>query len=115
MKSSHQTQQYRLEDSFLKYFSEQTDHFEGQIQGFQSDVGIVAANPHLEGRLAGIEVDGKLYMEKGAAEEALLLSCNTVLQRKVRRTFFAVWLTSPFGLPFLTGSWWSCRMWQMEH
>lgn len=82
LKSSHQTQQYRMEDNLLTYYPEQKERYQGFMTGFQADMGIAAAHPHPKDGFAGMEVDGKRYTEREAAGEALLTACKIVMQRK---------------------------------
>ena len=53
MKASHQSQQYKLEDSLLKKFPEDIEKSRGFISGLEADMKTLAAHPHPEDGFAG--------------------------------------------------------------
>ena len=72
MKASHQSQQYRLEDSLLKQFPEEIEKHKGFIAGFEADMQTLAAHPHPTDGFAGMEVKGDILTDKDNAGAALL-------------------------------------------
>ena len=46
MKAAHQSKQYELEDSLMKYFPEQIRQYQGYIKGLEADMKTLAEHPH---------------------------------------------------------------------
>ena len=72
MKASHQSQQYKLEDSILKRFPEDIEKSKGFISGLEADMKTLAAHPHLEDGFAGMTVKNDSLTDKDNAGAALL-------------------------------------------
>ena len=72
MKSSHQSQQYRLEDNLLRYFPEQIEQNKGFIAGFEADMKTLAEHPHPADGFAGMTVRGDVLTDKENAGAALV-------------------------------------------
>lgn len=58
LKANHQSQQFRLEDNLLKYFSEKIERNKGFIKGLEMDIATLEAHPHPE---AGVQRPMPLY------------------------------------------------------
>ena len=72
MKASHQSQQYKLEDSILKRFPEDIEKSKGFISGLEADMKTLAAHPHPEDGFAGMTVKNDSLTDKDNAGAALL-------------------------------------------
>ena len=72
MKASHQSQQYKLEDSILKRFPEEIEKSRGFISGLEADMKTLAAHPHPEDGFAGMTVKNDNLTDKDNAGAALL-------------------------------------------
>ena len=72
MKASHQSQQYKLEDSLLKKFPEEIEKSMGFISGLEADMKTLAAHPHPEDGFAGMTVKNDNLTDKDNAGAALL-------------------------------------------
>ena len=72
MKASHQSQQYKLEDSLLKKFPEEIEKSKGFISGLEADMKTLATHPHLEDGFAGMTVKNDNLTDKDNAGAALL-------------------------------------------
>ncbi len=72
MKASHQSQQYKLEDSLLKKFPEDIEKSKGFISGLEADMKTLAAHPHPEDGFAGMTVKNDSLTDKDNAGAALL-------------------------------------------
>ena len=72
MKASHQSQQYKLEDSLLKKFPEEIEKSKGFISGLEADMKTLAAHPHPEDGFAGMTVKNDNLTDKDNAGAALL-------------------------------------------
>lgn len=72
MKASHQSQQYKLEDSLLKKFPEDIEKSKGFISGLEADMRTLAAHPHPEDGFAGMTVKNDNLTDKDNAGAALL-------------------------------------------
>ena len=72
MKSSHQSQQYRLEDNLLKRFPEQIEKNKGYIKGFEQDMKTLAEHPHPKDGFAGMTVRNDFLTDKENAGAALV-------------------------------------------
>ena len=72
MKASHQSQQYKLEDSLLKKFPEDIEKSRGFISGLEADMRTLAAHSHPEDGFAGMTVKNDNLTDKDNAGAALL-------------------------------------------
>ena len=72
MKASHQSQQYKLEDSLLKKFPEEIEKSKGFISGLEADMKTLAAHLHPEDGFAGMTVKNDNLTDKDNAGAALL-------------------------------------------
>ena len=72
MKASHQSQQYKLEDSLLKKFPEDIEKSRGFISGLEADMKTLAAHSHPEDGFAGMTVKNDNLTDKDSAGAALL-------------------------------------------
>ncbi len=71
MKADYQSKKFRLEDA-AKYLPAQVGQAEAMIAGIQTDMDTLAAHPHPEDGFAGMKVNGRSYLERGKAGEALM-------------------------------------------
>ena len=79
LKSSHQSNQYRLEDNLLKYFPENIERNKGYIRGFEQDMATLATNmPPKEDIFVSMEILGVKYLDKEKAGAAILEACKAV-------------------------------------
>ena len=78
LKANHQSQQYRLEDSLLKYFPEQIEQNKGFITGLNQDMETLAAHQPPEGEFAGMMIRGDTLTDKDNAGAAILEACKEV-------------------------------------
>ena len=76
LKANHQSQQYRLEDSLLKYFPEQIEQNKGFITGLKQDMETLAAHQPPEGEIAGMVIRGDTLTDKDNAGAAILEACK---------------------------------------
>ena len=72
MKASHQSQQYKLEDSLLKKFPEDIEKSRGFISSLEADMKTLAAHSHPEDGFAGMTVKNDNLTDKDNAGAALL-------------------------------------------
>ena len=72
MKASHQSQQYKLEDSLLKKFPEDIEKSRGFISGLEADMKTLAAHSHPEDGFASMTVKNDNLTDKDNAGAALL-------------------------------------------
>ena len=72
MKASHQSQQYKLEDSLLKKFPEDIEKSRGFISGLEAVMKTLAAHSHPEDGFAGMTVKNDNLTDKDNAGAALL-------------------------------------------
>jgi hypothetical protein len=78
LKAAHQSQQYKMEDSLLKYFPEQIERSKQIIAGFQDDLQTRNANMPPQEGFIGMAVRGCKLTEKEDAGKAILEACKTV-------------------------------------
>ncbi|MBR2895202.1 MAG: hypothetical protein IKC03_06040, partial [Oscillospiraceae bacterium] len=78
MKADHQSKQFRLEDSLLKYFPQQIEESKGFIRGFEADMQTLAAHPLPAEGFVGMEIRGDKLTDKENAGAALLDACKEV-------------------------------------
>ena len=71
MKADHQSKKFRLEDDAAKHFPAEIKNTEALIAGIQADMETLKAHPHPEDGFAGMKINGRNYLEKDKAGEAL--------------------------------------------
>jgi len=96
LKSEHQSQHFRLQDSLLKHYPQQITSVKERIVGIEKDMSLYieqqakleALQPTIDGtaattaKFAGMVIHGVEYMEKEPAAKALLETCKGVTDRK---------------------------------
>ena len=82
MKADHQSKQFRLEDSLLKYFPEKIEENKGFIRGLEADMQTLAAHPLPVEGFVGMEIRGDKLTDKENAGAALLDACKEVKSRE---------------------------------
>ena len=70
MKADHNSKQFRLEDSLLKYFPEKIEEHKGFVRGLEADMQTLAAHPLPAEGFVGMEIRGDRLTDK---ENACLL------------------------------------------
>jgi len=79
LKSDHQNQHYRLQDNVLKKYPEEIKAFKGYIEGTNADIARLSANTQLvEDGIPEMLINGKAYIKRGEAGEALLEAIKAV-------------------------------------
>ena len=78
MKADHNSKQFRLEDSLLKYFPEKIEEHKGFVRGLEADMQTLAAHPLPAEGFVGMEIRGDRLTDKENACAALLDTCKEV-------------------------------------
>ena len=78
MKADHNSKQFRLEDSLLKYFPEKIEEHKGFVRGLEADMQTLAAHPLPAEGFVGMEIRGDWLTDKENAVAALLDTCKEV-------------------------------------
>ena len=78
MKADHNSKQFRLEDSLLKYFPEKIEEHKGFVRGLEADMQTLAAHPLPAESFVGMEIRGDRLTDKENAGAALLDTCKAV-------------------------------------
>ena len=78
MKADHNSKQFRLEDSLLKYFPEKIEEHKGFVRGLEADIQTLAAHPLPAEGFVGMEIRGDRLTDKENAGAALLDTCKEV-------------------------------------
>ena len=78
MKADHNSKQFRLEDSLLKYFPEKIEEHKGFVRGLEADMQTLAAHPLSAEGFVGMEIRGDRLTDKENAGAALLDTCKEV-------------------------------------
>ena len=78
MKADHNSKQFRLEDSLLKYFPEKIEEHKGFVRGLDADMQTLAAHPLPAEGFVGMEIRGDRLTDKENAGAALLDTCKAV-------------------------------------
>ena len=78
MKADHNSKQFRLEDSLLKYFPEKIEEHKGLVRGLEADMQTLAAHPLPAESFVGMEIRGDRLTDKENAGAALLDTCKEV-------------------------------------
>lgn len=77
MRSNHQSQKYDMEDRLIKYYPQEIKKTQERIDGMSTDYKVVQAHPVAEDSFT-MTIKGKLYTERKAAGEAILLACKAI-------------------------------------
>ena len=80
MKADYQSKKFRLEDDVLKRFPAEIGRAESMIAGIQADMNTLAAHPLPEDGFVGMKINGRTYLEKDKAGEALIDAIADVSQ-----------------------------------
>ena len=78
MKADHNSKQFRLEDSLLKYFPEKIEEHKGFVRGLEADMQTLAAHPLPAEGFVGMEIRGDRLTDKENTGAALLDTCKEV-------------------------------------
>lgn len=78
MKADYLNQHYYLEDSLLRTYPEQLAALSNALQGLQTDLRTLSEHPQSADGFAGIELQGKLYMDRMKAAETLLQALGQI-------------------------------------
>ena len=78
MKADHNSKQFRLEDSLLKYFPEKIEEHKGFVRGLDADMQTLAAHLLPAEGFVGMEIRGDRLTDKENAGAALLDTCKEV-------------------------------------
>ena len=78
LKASHQSNQYRMEDSLLTYFPENIEKNKGFIKGFEQDLKTLEKNMPDEGAFLPMIIKGDTLTDSDNAGAALLEACKEV-------------------------------------
>ena len=78
MKADHNSKQFHLEDSLLKYFPEKIEEHKGFVRGLEADMQTLAAHPLPAESFVGMEIRGDRLTDKENAGAALLDTCKEV-------------------------------------
>ena len=78
MKADHNSKQFRLEDSLLKYFPEKIEEHKGFVRGLEADMQTLVAHPLPAEGFVGMEIRGDRLTDKENAGAALLDTCKEV-------------------------------------
>ena len=78
MKADHNSKQFRLEDSLLKYFPEKIEEHKGFVRGLDADMQTLAVHPLPTEGFVGMEIRGDRLTDKENAGAALLDTCKEV-------------------------------------
>ena len=78
VKADHNSKQFRLEDSLLKYFPEKIEEHKGFVRGLEADMQTLAAHPLPAEGFVGMEIRGDRLTDKENAGAALLDTCKEV-------------------------------------
>ena len=78
MKADHNSKQFRLEDSLLKYFPEKIEEHKGFVRGLEADMQTLAVHPLPAEGFVGMEIRGDRLTDKENAGAALLDTCKEV-------------------------------------
>ena len=80
MRADHQNQQFRMEDSLLKYYPKEIADAEKAIAAMQADIEVLAEHPHPMDGFAGMVVHGAAYGTRVEAGTALLDACADITE-----------------------------------
>lgn len=83
VKADHNSKQFRLEDSLLKYFPKKIEEYKGFVRGLEADMQTLVAHPLPAEGFVGMEIRGDRLTDKENAGAALLDTCKEVKGKKV--------------------------------
>ena len=83
VKADHNSKQFRLEDSLLKYFPKKIEEYKGFVRGLEADMQTLVAHPLPAEGFVGMEIRGDRLTDKENAGTALLDTCKEVKGKKV--------------------------------
>ena len=82
MKGDHQSKRYKLEDQIMRYYPQEIEKQKGFIAGFEQDQETLRKHPLPEKDFVGMEIEGKTFLDKEEAGQAILDACKKVSANK---------------------------------
>ena len=78
VKSSFLSQKYELEDKVIKYYPKEIARLQNCISGVEQDIAVAAQHPKQEDKFNPMTIDGRSYVEKEKAGNALIEKCKAI-------------------------------------
>ena len=76
-KSHYLSEKYELEDKIIKFYPQEISLLTARVDGLKADLEIAKAHPkEVDGKFAGMVIDGYSYTEKAEAGQAIIEACK---------------------------------------
>lgn len=76
-KSHYLSEKYELEDKIIKFYPQEISLLTARVDGLKADLEIAKAHPkEVDGKFAGMVIDGYSYTEKAEAGQVIIESCK---------------------------------------
>ena len=76
-KSHYLSEKYELEDKIIKFYPQEISLLTARVDGLKADLEIAKAHPkEVDGKFAGMVIDGYSYTEKAEAGQVLIEACK---------------------------------------
>ena len=76
-KSHYLSEKYELEDKIIKFYPQEISLLTARVDGLKADLEIAKAHPkEVDGKFAGMVIDGYSYTEKAEAGQVIIEACK---------------------------------------
>lgn len=76
-KSHYLSEKYELEDKIIKFYPQEISLLTARVDGLKADLEIAKAHPkEIDGKFAGMVIDGYSYTEKAEAGQVIIEACK---------------------------------------
>jgi N12 class adenine-specific DNA methylase/ribosome-associated translation inhibitor RaiA len=76
-KSHYLSEKYELEDKIIKFYPQEISLLTARVDGLKADLEIAKAHPkEIDGKFAGMVIDGYSYTEKAEAGQVVIEACK---------------------------------------
>ena len=76
-KSHYLSEKYELEDKIIKFYPQEISLLTARVEGLKADLEIAKAHPkEIDGKFAGMIIDGYSYTEKAEAGQVIIEACK---------------------------------------
>lgn len=76
-KSHYLSEKYELEDKIIKFYPQEISLLTARVDGLKADLEIAKAHPQeVDGKFAGMVIDGYSYTEKAEAGQVIIEACK---------------------------------------
>lgn len=78
LKQTHLSQIYAIQDKVIKFYPNEINRLEKEIEAIKKDIEMIVGNPTNEDKFVGMIINDTLYMDKVGAGEKIIELCKSI-------------------------------------